>query len=98
VTEPFFEQAAVARDGYLSFYLRAIESLRVEPNLALEVLVKPNSRTSPVPFCLTRVDAILGGAEDPRPQRFVDELGPSRVEIFALDSGLQVEHSRLGRK
>jgi hypothetical protein len=93
VTEPFFEHAATARAGYLSFYRRVVETLNAGPHVALEVLVKPNGRTSPVPFSLTRVDAILGSAEDPRPQRFADELGPSHVEAFVLDSGLQVDQT-----
>jgi len=91
VTEPFFEHAESARAGYLAFYRRVVDDLSAEPHLALEVLAKPNGRTSPAPFCLTRVDAILGGAEDPRPQRFADALGPSRAEVFVLKSGLQVD-------
>jgi hypothetical protein len=93
VTEPFFEHAAIARAGYLSFYRRAVEELNAEPYLALEVLVRPNDRTSPVPFSLTRVDAILGGAEDPRPQRFAEALRSPHAEIFVLDSGLQVDQT-----
>lgn len=93
VTEPFFEHAAIARAGYLSFYRRVVEDLNAEAHLALEVLVKPNGRTSPAPFSLTRVDAILGGAEDPRPQRFAEALGPSHAEVFVLDSGLHVDQT-----
>ena len=95
MTEPVFEQASISRESYLSFYRRAIEEMSEEPSLAVEVLVQPNSRTSSPPFCLMRVDAILRGAEHPRPRRFADELRPRRADVFVLDSGLQIEQTLL---
>jgi hypothetical protein len=90
VTAPFLEQAAIARDRYLSFYRRAIEELQGAPHLAVELLLQPNARTTPAPFCLMRVDALLGGASAPEIQRIVDVITQAPLVSFRLPSGLEI--------
>jgi hypothetical protein len=89
VTESFFELAAFARDRYLRFYREVIEELKGDASLALEVLVQPDERTSPHPFCLTRVDALVGGPQAPRVQRVVDARCDDVINV-TLASGLEV--------
>lgn len=94
VTEPFFENAAVARDRYVAFFRRVIDqSMAVEPTIAVEILVQPNGRASPPPFCLIRVDVLLGGASAPRIQRVADEIGEELPRRHRLSSGLEVHQT-----
>lgn len=94
MTEPFHEQAAVARERYLAFFRRVVEQSRaVEPGCAVEVLVQPHGRTTPLPFCLLRVDVVLGGAAAPRIQRVADQVGGEPPCRFRLASGLEVRQS-----
>jgi hypothetical protein len=90
MTDPFFEQAAVARERYVSFFRQTITQLGSAPNLAVELLVKPNGRDTPPPFCLMRIDAIYGSKENPEIQRIADHVDGQDQESFRLAGGLEI--------
>ena len=87
MNEPFLDQAATARDRYLTFLRRAIDGWKTE---AVEVLVQPHGRTTPSPFCLCRIDAILGSADAPRLQRACDAITQAPESRFVLSGGIEV--------
>lgn len=94
MTEPFVEEAGAARDRYLAFFRRVVEQSRaVEPGCAVEVLVQPHGRTTPPPFCLVRVDLVLGGAAAPRIQRVADDVREDAPQRFRLASGMEVRRA-----
>lgn len=88
MNEPFLEQAATARDRYIAFLRRAIETWQTE---AVEVLVQLHGRETPSPFCLSRIDAILGTADAPRLQRACDGIAHDPECRFLLGSGIEVQ-------
>jgi len=90
MTDPFFEQAANARDRYVSFYRRTIGNLRNAPNFAAELLVQPNGRNDPVPFCLMRLDAIHGDTGEPEIKRIADGIERVPMASFVLSDGLEI--------
>jgi hypothetical protein len=92
VVDTFFEQAARRRDRYLSFYRRSIEELKTEPSFGVELLVQPNGRTTPAPFCLMRIDIISGGPATPQIRRIADSVEETSSSVtFQLPSGVQVQ-------
>ena len=92
MTEPFFEQAARFRNRYVSFYRHSIEESKTEPGFAVELLVRPNGRTTPTPFCLTRIDIISGEATAPKIRRIADSLEePGSSVAFQLPGGVEVQ-------
>jgi hypothetical protein len=92
MVETFFEQAARLRHRYVSSYRRAIEDWKTEPRSAVELLVQPNGRTTPAPFCLMRVDIISGDSTAPRITRIADSLEETGGSVtFQLSSGIQVQ-------
>jgi hypothetical protein len=92
MADTFFEQAARLRHRYLSFYRRSIEELKTEPSFAVELLVRPNGRTTPAPFCLTRIDIISGESAAPQITRIADSLEETSSNAdFQLPSGLQLQ-------
>ncbi len=86
----FFAHAASARERYVAFLQAAILRWRAESSVAVEVLVRPNGRTTEEPFCLCRVDAILGTASAPRIQRVADRLPTSEPLRDRLENGLEL--------
>jgi hypothetical protein len=90
MTASFHEQAGRRREQYLSFYRHAIEGWRDEAHLAVELLIRPNGRTTPAPFCLVRLDAIFGDPGAPRIQRVADFAEPDNPATFELSSGLKI--------
>ncbi len=90
MTDPFLQRAAKLRDRYVSFYRQAIANLGSAPNLAVELLIRPNGRNTPEPFCLTRLDAIHGPVGKPNIDRFADSLECAPKESFMLSDGLEV--------
>jgi hypothetical protein len=93
MADPFFEQAASCRQRYLSFYRRSIEESKGEPAFAVELLVKPNGRTTPPPFCLMRVDIISGGSTAPEVRRIADAHDEMDSATYQLPNGIQI-HQR----
>src|SRR6185369_9582641 len=87
---PFFEQAAKARDRYVSFYRREIDILRSAPNFAVELLVQPDGRNTPAPFCLTRLDAIHGPIGKSEIKRIADGIERAPMATFRLPDGLEI--------
>jgi hypothetical protein len=90
MSDPFFEQAANARDRYISFYRRAIDNLKSAPNFAVELLVQPNGRNTAAPFCLTRLDAIHGSTGEPEIERIADGIERGAMDSFRLSDGLEI--------
>ena len=90
MTDPFFEQAAKARNRYVAFYRRAIDNLRSAPNFAVELLVQPDVRNTPAPFCLTRLDAIHGRSGEPEIKRIADGFERGAMASFRLSDGLEI--------
>lgn len=91
MVDPFIEQAARLRERYVSFYRRSIEELTTEPGLVVELLVQPNGRTTPAPFCLTRLDILSGTSDAPRIQRIADSREATDNATFRLPNGLQID-------
>jgi hypothetical protein len=91
VADTFLEQAARLRHRYLTFYRRSIEEFKSEPGFAVELLVQPNGRTTPVPFCLTRIDIISGESDAPRVRRIADLQEEASSVNFWLPSGVQMQ-------
>jgi hypothetical protein len=86
----FLEQATAARERYIEHFRKVAGELQVDPSCAIEVLVQPNDRTTPSPFCMMRVDAIIGGAASPRVQRVADELVVDPRSDFSFSNRLQI--------
>lgn len=86
--EQFLRKAASARQAYVDFFESA---LRERPCNAVELLVKPNGRTNPEPFCLSRLDVLYGDAASPRVVRFASELGDAVWQFAANHDGLALD-------
>lgn len=63
---------ARVRGAYVEHMRSGLANARSKPVLAAEVLVKPNGRDTPEPFCLARVDALTGDLASPRVLRFAE--------------------------
>ena len=83
--ELLLRDLARVRDAYLDHMRSCLADARSEPLLAAEVLVKPNGRDTPAPFCLTRVDALYGDQHAPRVVRF----GESQARHVGSSSRMQ---------
>lgn len=53
-------------------------------------MVQPNGRDTPRPFCLARIDAILGSAESSEVKRIADSFEVPSLERFTLAGGMEV--------
>lgn len=92
MAETFFQQANRLRNRYLSIYRRSIEEWKTETRFAVEILVQPDGRTTPSPFCLTRIDIISGEPTAPNLIRVADSLEePGSSATFQLPNGLEVQ-------
>ncbi len=61
----------IERESYVAYFRQNVAAMRSSPNFVTELLMQPNGRTTPEPFCLMRIDGIFGGASDPKIVRFV---------------------------
>jgi hypothetical protein len=91
MTDTFYEQAAIARNRYVSFYHRAIDKLKNAPSFAVELLVQPNGRSTPPPFCFSRMDVVHGSAGEPQIKRIADSVEREFQESFTLSDGLEIQ-------
>ncbi|MHC5059004.1 MAG: hypothetical protein ACYTKD_30485 [Planctomycetota bacterium] len=68
--DEFLSLAEGARSEYLGHFRTSLAELSGTSDLTVELLVRPNGRTTPSPFCLMRVDAVHGGPAAPKILRF----------------------------
>jgi hypothetical protein len=87
----FMEMVAAARSSYLSHFRSSVERLSGKDGFVVELLMKPNGRTTPEPYCLMRVDVIYGTPSAPKIVRIAaDRLSPGSAPSF-LRNGLEVQ-------
>jgi hypothetical protein len=87
----FTQHAQDARDRYVAFYRSVLKQYASGPEFAAEILIKPNGRNTPEPFCLMRADVILGSAPDFRIKRCRDALQHTEPIAFVGPHGLHIE-------
>lgn len=84
---------AIAEQGYgayLAHFRSCIAAMRGKPNFCPELLVRPNGRTTPEPFCLMRVDALFGDPSAPEIIRFAAAPEDGITGSATLSNGLSV--------
>jgi hypothetical protein len=91
MTDTFYEQAAIARGRYVSFYRKAISEIKNTPNFAVELLVQPNGRSTPPPFCFSRMDIVHGSACEPQIKRIADSVEIEFEKSFCISGGLEIQ-------
>jgi len=92
--EPAFESFAdKERTSYVDFFRESIAAMRAKPSFVTELLIQPNGRQTPAPFCLMRVDGIYGGPTAPKIVRFAapDSRSPIRRDFVIDGLALRVE-------
>ncbi|MGE0229578.1 MAG: hypothetical protein AB7U23_13830 [Dehalococcoidia bacterium] len=61
------------------------------PQFAAEVLIRPNGNSNPEPFCLVRVDILLGSERDFRLEECRDRTRHAEPLAFSGPHGLHIE-------
>ncbi len=86
--ETLLQKAASARQQYIEHFLASLTELRRIDATAVELLVKPNGRANPEPFCLCRVDAISGAPDSPKLYRFAADLDAAGWDLEESFDGM----------
>jgi hypothetical protein len=87
----FLRHAQETRDRYVAYYRSVLAQHVGGPPFAAEVLIKPNGSANREPFCLVRVDVLLGSAPDFRIKQCRDTLRDSEPVAFVGPHGLHIE-------